>query len=368
MSGNGAIHRDVAFTLGDLSDSSQYRGAVDIAGRDSSLLIDSLRKMLTIRYCEETIGELARSGETRTPCHLGIGQEAIAVGVSAHLNDKDRVFGTHRSHSHFLAQGGGIYELIGEVLGRADGASRGMGGSMHLYGQDFGFYGSVPIVGATIPLAVGAGLAARLDGLRAKAKGEKLSVGVCYFGDGTTEEGVVHESLNLASALNIPVLFVCENNLYSSHLDIMYRQPFDRVARFADIHNATALTVDGNDLGAVADAAGKLIEIARTQSRPVFLEAVTYRWRGHVGPAIDEDVGVRRSHDDLLAWMERDPVRRLSDALIAAGHLTQSGLEDLQANVRSEIESALERARKAPSPSPEWLMDFVYAQEAETLS
>lgn len=368
MSGNGALHKDVAFTLGDLSDSTCYRDAINIEGRDAAHLLASLRTMLTIRFCEETIGELARSGETRTPCHLGIGQEAIAVGVSSHLNARDRVFGTHRSHSHFLAQGGGIYELIAEVLGRADGASRGMGGSMHLYGQSFGFYGSVPIVGATIPLSVGAGLAAKLDAHRAKKTGEPLSVGVCYFGDGTTEEGVVHESLNLASALQVPVLFVCENNLYSSHLDILQRQPFDRVARFAEVHNAVSMTVDGNDIGAVADAAGYLIDIARTKSCPVFLEAVTYRWRGHVGPATDEDVGVRRSHEDLMSWMERDPVRRLTDAMISADLLTRDDLATLEAGIRADIQAALDRARQAPTPSPEWLMDFVYTQNAEKLS
>jgi pyruvate dehydrogenase E1 component alpha subunit len=367
MSGNGALHRDVALTLGDLADSEHYREPIDITGRDPVLLLNSLRMMLTIRFCEETIGELARSGETRTPCHLGIGQEAIAVGVSSHLTSRDRVFGTHRSHSHFLAQGGGIYELIAEVLGRADGASRGMGGSMHLYGKSFGFYGSVPIVGATVPLSVGAGLAAKLDAYRAKRQGEPLPVGVCYFGDGTTEEGVVHESINLASALQVPVLFVCENNLYSSHLDIMQRQPFDRVARYAEIHNAVAMTIDGNDIGAVADAAAYLLGIARTKSCPVFLEAVTYRWRGHVGPAIDEDVGVRRSHDDLLSWMERDPVRRLTDAMVAAKLLSQTELEALQTGIRSDIQSALERARQAPTPRPEWLMDFVYMQNAEKL-
>ncbi len=180
--------------------------------------------MLQIRVVEEEIGRLVERSLARAPCHLGIGQEAVAVGVSHSLTAADRVFGAHRSHSHYLALGGSTYKLLAEVLGKADGTSKGMGGSMHLYGEEVGFMGSVPLVGATIPLAVGAAIAAKMDG--------RGAIGVTYFGDGATEEGVFHESMNLAAAMRLPVLFVCENNLFSSHLYITQRQPSDRIARY----------------------------------------------------------------------------------------------------------------------------------------
>ena len=180
--------------------------------------------MITIRTAEERLGELVENGDVVCPAHLAVGQEAIPVGVSHYLRPTDRVFGGHRSHGHYLGLGGGLYQLFAEVLGRSDGCSGGMGGSMHLYAPDVGFMGSVPIVAATVPIAVGAGLAAKKDGANA--------VAVTYFGDGAVEEGVIHESLNLAAHMKLPVLFVCENNFYASHMDIRQRQPGDRTARF----------------------------------------------------------------------------------------------------------------------------------------
>jgi pyruvate dehydrogenase E1 component alpha subunit len=360
--------QQVQLTLGELADPRAYRGALDITGRSADLLQRALQQMVLIRVAEDEIGKLAKSKSMHTPCHLGIGQEAIAVGVSTHLTAEDRVFGTHRSHAHFLAMGGELYALLAEVLGRTDGACRGMGGSMHLFGGKRGFHGSVPIVGATIPMAVGAGLAARLDatGAAGRLSGRPLPVGVCYFGDGTSEEGVLHESMNLAAIYGIPVLFVCENNLYSSHLDISLRQPYDRIARFAEVHSLPARTVDGNDVLAVADTAAQLLDIARSKPGPVFLEAVTYRWRGHVGPETDEDVGVRRSHKDLVAWMQRDPIKRLSEAMVAAGMLPADGLAQLEAKVRRELEALVQRALAAPFPPASQLLDLVYSDEQQS--
>lgn len=355
--------RDVQLTLGDLADPTAYCGVLDVAGRSTKSLRGFLERMLLIRITEDEIGKLVMNNDTRTPCHLGIGQEAVAVGVAAHLTNQDRVFGTHRSHAHYLAMGGDPYGLLAEVLGRSDGASKGMGGSMHIFGGKHGFHGSVPIVGATIPIAVGAGLAARFDATDASGNlnGGPMSVGVCFFGDGTSEEGVLHESMNLAAIYGIPVLFVCENNLYSSHLDILLRQPFDCVARFAHVHSLPTKTVDGNDVLAVADTARDLLQIARSKPGPVFLEAVTYRWRGHVGPAADEDVGVRRSHEDLVAWMRRDPVKRLGDGMIASGVMSAEDIVSLEKEVRNKVGTEVERALAAPFPEIKQLFDFVYA-------
>jgi pyruvate dehydrogenase E1 component alpha subunit len=295
-------------------------------------------------------------GFARAPCHLGIGQEAVAVGVASQLRKTDRVFGGHRSHSHFLSMGGDLYALVAEVLGKADGASRGMGGSMHLVSQTVGFYGSVPIVGATIPIATGAAMAAKFDG--------KGDVAVAYFGDGATEEGVFHESMNLASSQALPVIFVCENNLFSSHLDIALRQPSDRIARYADAHRVRGITVDGNDVIAVMKAAVELVSAARAGNGPGFLEAVTYRHRGHVGPKEDVDVGVRRKTTDLVAWKELDPIPRLANALVAAGLMTAEAIAERQRQLRARVDAACERAKSAPYPSPDALLGVVFADRA----
>lgn len=343
--------------LEGLADPAQLASAIDIEGTNGVLLERMLHDMLLIRLTEEAIAKLLERDLVRAPCHLGIGQEAVAVGVSTHLRRSDRVFGGHRSHSHYLAMGGDLYGLLAEVLGKADGASRGMGGSMHLCARSVGFYGSVPLVGATIPIAVGTGLAAKMQG--------SGDVGVAYFGDGAAEEGVLHESLNLASLYRLPVLFVCENNLFSSHLDIHLRQPSDRVARFAEAHRVTAFTVDGNDVLAVSRAAEELIARARAGDGPGFLEAVTFRHRAHVGPTDDFDVGVRRKMEDVIAWKRRDPIQRLEEAMVAAGMISRSELKARESALHFKINAACERAMAAPYPPVSALMGAVFREELQ---
>ncbi|RMF12119.1 MAG: thiamine pyrophosphate-dependent dehydrogenase E1 component subunit alpha, partial [Candidatus Dadabacteria bacterium] len=328
---------------------------VALDGRATDDWLADLKTMLLIRVAEETIADLVLSDEAHCPCHLAIGQEAVAVGVSAALRSDDRVFGAHRSHPHYLALGAGVDELFAEVLGRATGASHGMGGSMHLYAGDHGFAGSVPIVAGTIPVAVGAALAAKLQ--------KRDCIAVAYFGDGATEEGGFHEAMNFAANFELPVLFVCENNLYSSHLDIALRQPSDRIARFADANLMEARVVDGNNIGDVFRAAQDLVLRCRRGDGPAFLEAITYRWRGHVGPDENIDVGLRRKAEDLAAWRGHDPIARLRTALEQAGALDEAGFKDLEAEVRTCVQTAVERGRQAPWPAAEALLDTVYAEE-----
>lgn len=340
--------------LGPLADPTHYNGPLDLAGFDAATLRKMLQTILTIRFAEEAVADLVIAKEAVCPCHLGIGQEAVAAGVSSVLRPTDRAYGNHRSHSHYLAMGGGLFEMFAEVLGRQPGASKGMGGSMHLYGPGVGFEGSVPIVGATIPVAVGAALAAKMDG-----KGE---IGVAYFGDGACEEGVVHESLNMSAVYKLPMLFVCENNLYSSHLDIDLRQPADSMARFAAAHSVRHLTVDGNDVAAVARAANELVAAARAGAGPGFLEAVTFRWRGHVGPNEDIDVGVLRKPEILAAWKRRDPLARLRAGMVTAVQLTDSEYHRYEAEAKAAVSDAVARARTAAYPSENALLDLVYAE------
>jgi pyruvate dehydrogenase E1 component alpha subunit len=248
--------------------------------------------------------------------------------------------------------GGDLFGLIAEILGRANGVSRGMGGSMHLYAPSVGFHGCVPLVGATIPIAVGAALAARMDGGSA--------IAVSYFGDGAAEEGVFHESLNLAAVQRLPILFVCENNLFSSHLDIFLRQPSDRIARFADAHAIRSLTVDGNDVLAVAAAARSLVDHARSGGGPAFLEAVTYRHRGHVGPNDDIDVGVRRTMSELASWKLCDPIKRLVAGMKSRNLIDEPELDALQREIRWKVAEARAKAEAAPYPDSSALLGAVY--------
>ena len=340
--------------LGGLVDPGCFSDPIDIAGASPDTLIEYLRSMQLIRHAEDQIGELVKEGVVKTPCHLGIGQEAVAVGVASSLHSSDRVFGNQRSHSHFLALGGDVYSLIAEVLGKAEGASKGMGGSMHLFGGSVGFQGSVPLVGATIPIAVGAALAAKMGG------GDEVAV--AFFGDGACEEGVFHESLNFASVYELPILFVVENNLFSSHLDIQLRQPSDSVARFADAHSVNNKVVDGNDVIRVAAAAEELIAAARKGGGPAFLEAVTYRFRGHVGPNEDIDVGVHRKMEDVEAWKQRCPIKRLRMAMENDRILTEEELDEQSSSVLDQVQAAIARARSAPYPDASAMLDFVYSQ------
>jgi TPP-dependent pyruvate/acetoin dehydrogenase alpha subunit len=343
--------------LGDLVDAARFEDPIDISGASSVTLKRMLHDMRLIRLTEHAIGRWVEGKIAGAPCHLGIGQEAVAVGVSTQLRPSDRVFGGHRSHAHYLAMGGDLYRLLAEVLGKADGASHGMGGSMHLCAHAVGFLGSVPLVGATIPIAVGAGLAAKM--LRSD------SVSVAYFGDGASEEGVLHESLNLASLYQLPVLFVCENNLFSSHLDITARQPSDRVARFAEAHRIASRVVDGNDVLAVSRAAQELVDSARRGDGPGFIEAVTYRHYSHVGYEDDIDVGVRRKMEDLAAWKRRDPVRRLEDAMVNRGTISLAEATADEAALREHVSEACTRAITAPYPPKSALLNAVFVSEQQ---
>jgi len=344
--------------LGALLDPTQFHGAIDVSGQDPEALRTALRTMMRIRMVEQHLAAKRRDGFIGGPVHLGVGQEAAAVGVSLHLRPTDRVFGAHRSHSHLLALGSSTHGLFAEVLGKDTGHSRGMGGSMHLWDEKCGFYGSVPIVAGTVSLAVGAALAAQLQ--------ETPAVAVAYFGDGAMEEGVVHESMNLAAVFKLPVLFVVENNLFSSHMHISLRQPGNSVARFADAHGIACEVVDGNDLVTMSRAAGKLVDAARKGGGPGFLEAVTQRWYGHVDWREDIDVGVNRSTKDLDNWRRRDPIRRLSEGMEARGWWASAQQQALEADLKREIDTAWEQAMSDPYPEAAALLERVYAPGAKS--
>lgn len=340
--------------LGNLIDPLHFQDPIDLSGVDAQMVQDLYQKMYLIRRAEQQLAIGRRDGLIDGPVHLGVGQEAIAVGVSMALRNSDRVFGTHRSHAHILALGSPIRALFAEILGKETGVSKGMGGSMHLLDQSVGFYGSVPIVAGTVPLAVGAGLAAKLQGTN--------NVSVAYFGDGAIEEGVVHESLNLARMLNTPTLFVLENNLFASHMHISLRQPKNATARFAQANDIPYSIVDGNDVISVMRAAKELTDASRSGKGPGFLEAVTFRWYGHVDWREDIDVGVNRSTKDLKSWRARDPLVRIFFGMRDLGIWSDQKEQDMKTNIDQLIEDAWEQALNDPYPSEDAILARVYAQ------
>lgn len=299
--------------------------------------------MLRIRRAEEAIGRMAESGEARCPCHLSIGQEAIPAGVCAALDRGDTVWSGHRSHGHYLAQGGSLEGLFAEVLGKATGCSGGRGGSMHLIAPEQGIWGTVPIVAGTISLAAGAALAYKLR--------RQERAAVAFFGDGALEEGSVHETMNLAALYRLPLIFVCENNLYSSHLHWSERRVADNLYQAGAFHSVRGERVDGNQVEDVYDAARRAVARAKSGEGPSFIECRTFRWRGHVGASSDEDVGVRR-RGELAAWLECDPIRRAEERL-------GMNLEVYTAEIDQEIGRALAAARSGRAPDGRRITEHV---------
>jgi len=318
---------------------------------EDNILLDMLRKMIVIRKAEEIISENVAKGIIKCPCHLAIGQEAIGTAIAMLMIQNDKAFGAHRSHAHYLALNEDTFSLFSEVLGREAGCSNGLGGSMHIIDQKNGFYGSVPIVGATIPIATGAGLSAKL-------RNEK-SIAISYFGDGACEEGSLHESLNLASNLSLPVLYVCENNLFSSHLHIDLRQPANNTSRFADAHAIEKIIVNGNDVVEIYTKLLPLIKIMREVPKPIYVEAYTYRWKGHVGHRDDIDVGVKRN-DQLEKWKKHDPIKRLTNTLIEQGIINTDYVLKLTKSIESKLISDWDKALSSPYPNADKLLEYVY--------
>lgn len=319
------------------------------------------RTMVRIRVCEESLVEPILAGEVRCPCHLYSGQEAIATAVCACLDEDDYMFGTHRSHGHFLAKGGSMRELVAEIYGRETGCSRGRGGSMHLIDPERGMLGAAPIVGGTVSLAVGAALAASIR--------QEKRISVCFFGDGATGEGVLYESLNLAAVRRLPVLFVCENNLYSTHLSIRECRPSCEIYGIAHPFGIPSFQVDGNDVLAVHDAATRATGLCR-EGGPAFIECLTYRQRGHVGPN-DNLQGTQadiRPKEEIEAWLERDPITRLESYMSETRGHSRESLEKIWREAEDEAEAALEFARRSPLPHPTALMNYVYSKATELQS
>ncbi|MBI4624634.1 MAG: thiamine pyrophosphate-dependent dehydrogenase E1 component subunit alpha [Verrucomicrobia bacterium] len=309
--------------------------------------------MLRIRLVEEAIADRYAEQRMRCPVHLSIGQEAVAAGVGLALRADDLAMGGHRSHAHYLAKGGDLRAMIAEMHGRESGCCRGRGGSMHLVDLAAGFLGAVPIVGSTIPIAVGLAFGEHLQ--------KRDRVAVAFMGEAATEEGVFHESANFASLHRLPVVFVCENNLYSVYSPLSVRQPAHcEVLDQARGHGLLAHPGDGNDPLAVHALMTDALAHARARRGPVFLELKTYRWREHCGPAFDNHIGYR-TEAEFLAWKERDPIATFEKKLRAGGVFDEVRVARFIERQRAEIAAAFAAAQAAPFPAAATLMDHVYA-------
>jgi TPP-dependent pyruvate/acetoin dehydrogenase alpha subunit len=307
-----------------------------------------LRSMLEIRLFEDECHHLFAQGLVRGSTHLGQGQEAVAVGVCSALRDGDTMTCTYRGHAATLAMGVELDRAFAEILGKANGLCEGKGGSMHLTDVSRGVMGSFAVVGAHLPIACGFGFAARY-----RKTGE---VSACFFGDGATNIGGFHEALNLASVWRLPVVFVCENNLYGEYSPIASTTPIERLADRADSYAMAKARIDGNDIATVHEAAGEAIARARAGEGPTLLEALTYRQRGHSR----SDPATYRPEGELEAWLERDPIVLLERQLGEAG-VDQAQLDGVRAEAERAVREALDRARGWPDPDREARLEDVWS-------
>jgi pyruvate dehydrogenase E1 component alpha subunit len=316
-------------------------------------LIALYRTMLRIRRVEEALADRYAEQQMRCPMHLCIGQEAIAAGVCAALRPDDVVYSNHRAHGHYLAKGGDLNAMVAEIYGRSTGCCGGRGGSMHLIDQRVGFMGATPIVGGTVPLAVGAAWAARLQA--------QDRLGVAFFGDGCFEEGVMHESLNFASLHQLPVLFVCENNNFSVYTPLRERQPARSIHAVAQAHGWRAWSGDGNDVEAVSAIAREAVNCARVGEGPQFLELETYRWREHCGPNFDDELSYR-SAEEIAVGKRGCPIARTRAKLIDEHLTSETELENMEREIAGEIEATFHFALQSPIPVRADAAAKVYAQ------
>lgn len=311
-----------------------------------------LRSMLRIRRIEEAIADRYAEQEMRCPMHLCIGQEAIAVGVCAALSAQDAVFSNHRAHGHYLAKGGNLNAMVAELYGRSTGCCGGRGGSMHLIDLDAGFFGSTPIVGGTVPLAVGAAWASSL-----KQSGQ---VTVVFFGDGCFEEGVIHESMNFATLHKLPVIFVCENNNFSVYTRLNERQPERPIYRVAEAHGLDAYSGKGSDVEEVLAISRKAVSLARQGRGPQFMELHVYRWREHCGPNFDDELNYRTAQE-IKAGMNNCPVAGYTGKLEKENGNIHLEIERYETEIRQEIAAAFEFALSSKKPSLDDSHGKVYA-------
>ena len=315
---------------------------------DEKIAEEIYRIMVKIRRFDETIIQLYADGEIPGFMHLYIGEEAIAAGICAALRKSDYITSTHRGHGHCIAKGGRLDYMMAELFGRKTGYCKGKGGSMHIADLDIGILGANGIVGGGIPIAVGAGV-----GIQYKNDNDVV---VCFFGDGATNGGLFHEACNLASAWDLPVIFVCENNQYAQTTPQTEHQKIHDVAERALAYNMKSVIIDGNDVIKVYETSLEAVKKAREGGGPTFIECKTYRWRGHW----EGDPQPYRTQDEVEEWKLKCPLIRFRKYLIENKVETKQDLERVDKEIEDELQKAIEFARISPFPDPREALEDVY--------
>jgi len=307
------------------------------------------RTMLEIRFFEEKVFELYAQNLVPGTIHLYLGEEAVAVGVCSTLRKDDYITSTHRGHGHCIAKGAELKRIMAEILGKKTGYCKGKGGSMHIADFSVGMLGATAVVGAGIPIAVGAGLSIKLD--------KTDQVVACFFGEGASNQGTFHEGINMASVWNLPVIFVCENNLYAMGTRQSKAMKIENIADRAIAYGIPGVVVDGNDVLAVLEVTQRAVERARRGEGPTLIECKTYRHKGHsrVDPAR------YRSKEEVEEWLAKDPIKRFKQKLLQTHILTESEIQKIESEVLAKIEEAVEFAMQSPYPMREEALEDIYA-------
>jgi pyruvate dehydrogenase E1 component alpha subunit len=320
------------------------------------LLLDLHWRMVRIRLFEEAAGSLAEAARLPGFLHLYVGQEAVAAGVCATLSDEDQITSTHRGHGHLVAKGGDFNRMMAELMAKSTGYCKGKGGSMHISDLDLGMLGANGIVGAGSPIAVGAGWANKVAG--------NGNVAVAFFGDGSTNIGAFHEAANMASALALPVVFICENNEYGEFTPRRDTMAINDVVDRAAGYGMPGAIVDGMDAVAVYETASLAVERARNGDGPSLVEAKTYRFYNHHGV---QNLGLKyRTDDEVEQWKQRDPIFTLEDQMVEQGVVDRAAVEAVWEQLRSDIDAAIEFAESSPEPDVDNLIDDVYTNSGAT--
>ena len=314
------------------------------------VLMDLHRRMVRIRLFEEAAGRLAEAAKLPGFLHLYVGEEAVAAGVCGALTDQDQITSTHRGHGHLVAKGGDFNRMMAELMGKSTGYCKGKGGSMHISDLNLGMLGANGIVGAGSPIAVGAAFANKYN--------KNGNVAVAFFGDGATNIGAFHEAANMACALNLPIVFACENNEYGEftprHVTMAITDIVDRAAGYG----MPGVIVDGMDVVAVHEAASEAVARARRGEGPSLIEAKTYRFYNHHGV---QNLGLKyRSDDEVAEWKQRDPIFSFEERMVEAGQATTADFEAVWAQLRADIEAAIQFAEESPLPTPDMVLADVY--------
>lgn len=312
-------------------------------------LLGFYETMLKIRYFENKAVELFADNQLPGFVHLYLGEEAVATGVCANLTNKDYITSTHRGHGHLLAKGGKVDLMMAELFGKATGYCKGKGGSMHIADVELGILGANGIVGAGQPISTGAAFACKYK--------KTDAVAVCFHGDAASNRGTFHESLNMASIWKLPLVFVCENNLYGISNCQRDHMNVTDVADRAAAYGIPGVVVDGNDVIAVYEAAAEAVARARRGDGPTIIECKTWRWRGH----FEGDPGAYKDPAEQEAWIKKDPIPRFAQKLIDLKYATKAELEQIEAAVAAQIDAAIKFSQNSPDPNPEDALTDVYA-------